>query len=290
MQSRQPFDGNVNFISVPVRHRLHVDKSAFRLKHVSCLAKPIFLTVDTVTSTLNVCNVVKYVSSTHNVCKFFLSIHNSISINRQVYCLENNNNIANSHLPLTNLLFSSETKSSTSSLTPNLNFLECTFSLPSISCSRIYHLVSLSVKLSLLIKLFNAMLLHQPLQNVLTFNILTDFTFVLLVCLKFYYRTCGRMTFYIKQHENLLCFLFNSFFICNVSKIACSILTEDFSLKFKLFILITTCLIFCLKNKTFVVTVQKFCPKGSCLIKPCENSSFLIHFLPFCYLYINFVR
>ena len=36
--------------------------------------------------------------------------------------------------------------------------------------------------------LFNAMLLHQPLQNVLIFNVLTDFTLFLLVCLKFYYK------------------------------------------------------------------------------------------------------
>ena len=185
---------------MPVPHCLHVVKSVFRHQHVSCLAKPIFLTVDTVTDTLNICNVVKYVSSTYNVRKVFPSTHNSISIPRQVYCPENNNNIANSHLPFRNLLSSSETKSSTSSLTSNLNFSECTFSLPEISWSRIYHHVSSSVKFSLFFMiLFNAMLLHQPLQNVLIFNILTDFTLFLLVCLKFYYKTCGTMTFYIKQ-------------------------------------------------------------------------------------------
>ena len=121
-----------------LRHRLHVVKPVFCYQHVSCLSKPIFLTVDTVTDTLNICNVIKYVSSTHNVRKVFPSTHNSISIPRQVYCPENNNNIANSHLPFRNLLSSSETKSSTSSLTSNLNFSECTFSLPEISCSRIY--------------------------------------------------------------------------------------------------------------------------------------------------------
>ena len=31
------------------------------------------------------------------------------------------------------------------------------------------------------------------------------------------------MTFYIKQHENLLCLLFDSFSTCNVLKITCSI-------------------------------------------------------------------
>ena len=89
---------------MPVCHRLHVVKSVFCHQHVSCLFKPAFLTVDTVTNTLNVCNVVKYVSSTNNVHKVFPSTHNSISIPRQVYCPENNNNIANSHLSLTNLL------------------------------------------------------------------------------------------------------------------------------------------------------------------------------------------
>ena len=107
------------------------------------------------------------------------------------------------------------------------------------------------------------MLLHQPLENVLIFNILTDFTLFLLVCLKFYYKTCGTITFSIKQHENLLCFLFDSFLTCNVLKITCSISMEDFSLDFKVSILITTCLVLCLKNKTFVVTMQKLCPKGN---------------------------
>ena len=111
-QSFQPVVINVNVVSVSVHHRLHVVKSIFRHQHVFCLAKPIFLTVDTVTDTPSVYNVVRYVSSTHNVCKIFPSTHNFISIPTQVYCLKNNN-IANSHLPLTNLLSSSETKSST---------------------------------------------------------------------------------------------------------------------------------------------------------------------------------
>ena len=134
VQSFQPVVVNVNVVSVPVPHRLHVVKSVFHDQHVFCLAKSIFLTVDTVTDTPDVYNVVKYVTSTHNVRKVFPSTHNSVSIPTQVYCPKNNNNIANSHLPLTNLLPSSETKSSTLSLTSNLCFSECTFSLPEISC------------------------------------------------------------------------------------------------------------------------------------------------------------
>ena len=186
VQPFQPVVVNVNVVSVPVRHRLHVVKPDFCHQRVFYLAKPIFLTVDTVTDTPNVYNVVKYVSSTHNVRKVFPSTHNSISIPTQVYCPKNYCNIAVSHLPLTNLFPSSKTKSSTLSLTSNLNFPECTFSLPEISCSRNYHHISSSLKLSLFL-LFNAMFLHQPLQNVYIFNILTNFTLFLLVCLKFYY-------------------------------------------------------------------------------------------------------
>ena len=164
VQSFQPVVVNVNVVSVPVPHRLHVVKSVFHDQHVFCLAKSIFLTVDTVTDTPDVYNVVKYVTSTHNVRKVFPSTHNSVSIPTQVYCPKNNNYIANSHLLLTNLLPSSETKSSTLSLTSNLCFSECTFSLPEISCSRIYHHVSSSLKFSLFFMiLFNAMFLHQPL-------------------------------------------------------------------------------------------------------------------------------
>ena len=123
------------------------------------------------------------------------------------------------------------------------------------------------------------MFLHQPLQNVLIFNILTDFTLFLLVCLKFYYKTSGTMTFYIKYHENLLHFIFDSFLTYNVLKITSSVPMEDFSLKFKVFILIITCLVFSLRNERFVITVQKFGPKGSYWIKPSETISFLVHFI-----------
>ena len=211
--------------------------------------------------------------------KFF---HLPISIPTQVFCPNNNNNIASSHLPFTNPLPSSETKSSTLSLTSNLCFSECTFSLPEISCPRIYHHVSSSLKFSLFFTiLFNAMFLHQPLQNVLIFNILTDFTLFLLVCLKFYYKTSGTMTFYIKHHENLLRFIFDSFLKCNVLKFTSSIPMEDFRLNFKVFIIIITCLVFYLQNERFVVTVQKFGHKESYWIKPSETLSFLVHFILF---------
>ena len=74
------------------------------------------------------------------------------------------------------------------------------------------------------------MFLHQPLQG-----ILTDFTLFLLIYLKFYYKTCGTMTFYIKHYENLLCFIFDSFLTCHVLKITSSAPMEDLGLNFKSF-------------------------------------------------------
>ena len=87
------------------------------------------------------------------------------------------------------------------------------------------------------------------------------------------------MTFYIKQHENLLCFLFDSFLTCNVLKVTCSILMEDFSLNFKVFILITTCLLVCLKIRHFSYVAK--IPEGSYWIKPRKSLSFLVHFILF---------
>ena len=89
------------------------------------------------------------------------------------------------------------------------------------------------------------------------------------------------MTFYIKHHQNLLHFIFDSLFTCNVLKITSSVPMEDFSINFKVFILIITCLVFSLRNKRFVVMVQKFGPKGSYRIKPSETLSFLVHFILF---------
>ena len=69
---------------MPVYHRFHVVKTVFRHQHVSCQAKPIFLTVDA----SNVCNDVKYVGSTHDNHKVFPSPHNSISIPKHLSCLD----------------------------------------------------------------------------------------------------------------------------------------------------------------------------------------------------------
>ena len=98
--------------------------------------------------TLNVCNDVNYVSATHDTRKVFPSIRNSISIPRHVTFLKNDN-IDKSHPPLTNLLSFSETKSSPSSFTSDLNFSECALSLHEISSSQMFHHVSSSVKFSL---------------------------------------------------------------------------------------------------------------------------------------------
>ena len=63
------------------------------------------------------------------------------------------------------------------------------------------------------------------------------------------------MTFYMKHHENLLHFIFDWFLTCNVLKITGGVPMEDFSLNFKVFILIITCLVFSLRNERLAVTV-----------------------------------
>ena len=136
---------------------------------------------------------------------------------------------------MTNLLSSSEIISP-SSLTLKLNFSECTFLLHETSSSWFFHHVASSVKFSLIfIILFNAISIHQPIQNVVMFHILTDFTLFLLVCLKINYYLCGTTTFCIKQNKNLLWFLTDSILIYNVLKITSSIPMDDFSLNFKSF-------------------------------------------------------
>ena len=112
---------------------------------------------------------------------------------------------------------------------------------------------------------------------------LIDFTLFLLACLKFYFKTSGTMTFYIKHHENLLHFI-SDLFLTYVLQITSSVPMEDFSLNFKVFILIITCLVVSLQNERFVVTVQKLGPKGSYWIK-----LFLSSFYSFCHLYNIFV-
>ena len=52
VQAFEPVVVNVNFVSVPACHLFHVVKSIFLHQFVSSLAKPIFLTADTVTDTL----------------------------------------------------------------------------------------------------------------------------------------------------------------------------------------------------------------------------------------------
>ena len=89
------------------------------------------------------------------------------------------------------------------------------------------------------------------------------------------------MTFYIMQHKNLLWFLFDSLLTCNVLTISYSIPKEDFNLYLKVIVLITICLVFCLKNKMFVVTAQNFCTRRSCWIKLRESLSFFVHVILF---------
>ena len=146
---------------------------------------------------------------------------------------------------------SSEVKSSPSFLTSNLYSSECIFSLLEISFSWIYHHVSLSAKLFLfylwycLMLIFNAfilfmiLLLNHLIQNELIFNIFTNFTLFLSVCLKLFSKMCAIMNFYIKQFKNLLWYLFEFLFFltCYVLKTTCSIPMKGFSQIFEVLFL-----------------------------------------------------
>ena len=222
-----------------VRHCLHVVKSVFHHQRVFCLAKPIFLTVDTVTDTVNVYNVVRYVTSTH-VRKVFPSTHSSISIPTQVYCPKKKNNIANSHLPLTNLLPSSETKSSTLSLTSNLCFSECTFSLPEISCPRIFHHVSSSLKFSLFLWYWNFKFLSSFYSFCHLYNVFITLLSTVLKSVNFTvslfdhifkYRITVTFLFLTFEHERI----FENYLSVNRSFMKISYLSNPFNNDFKNF-------------------------------------------------------
>ena len=129
------------------------------------------------------------------------------------------------------------------------NFLSCFF-ISKVFCFLWYCLMSCVTKPA----------------NTKCFNNFTDFTLFFLACLKFYFKRGGTMTYAIKQHK--IWFLFDSLLMYNVLRITCSIPMDDFSLTFKVFFHITICLVFCHKNKSFVVRVQKFCTKRSYWIKP----------------------
>ena len=155
----------VNVRLAPMHMRVNVVRSVSCNLRVSSLVKPMFIYLNTVPS-LNVCNAVKSVSSTHHIRRV---TRNVISSHRQ------------SFYPKTNVLSSSRTKSSPSYLTSNPSFS------PLVISSRNLQRISLSAKFSIFfMTFFNVTLLKRSIQNILVFDILMELILLLLVYLRFY--------------------------------------------------------------------------------------------------------
>ena len=157
----EPVPVNVSF--APMHVRVNVVKFVSCNLSVSSLMKPMFICFNTVCS-LNVCNAVKFVNSTHHIRRVTLVISN----HRQDF------------YPKTNVNYSSRTKSSPSYWTSNPRFCSLV-----ISSRNLQH-ITLSAKFCIFFMiLFNVTLLNQSIQSILVFDILMDLILVLLVYLRF---------------------------------------------------------------------------------------------------------
>ena len=98
---------------------------------------------------------------------------------------------------------------------------------------------------------FNAILLKQPTQYVLVFNILTDIILFFLVYLKFDSNMNGILIYYIKQHNHFLKLSLDCFITCNVFNITCCIDMDSFSATSKAVILVAIYIVLSLQNRGF---------------------------------------
>ena len=209
----KPVTVNVNFTLISVCHRVNTVRSVFCHPHVF-LAKPLFTTVKLV-HPVTVCDV-KSVNSAHHICRMFPSVHCTTSIH-QHFSYQRHDNVTSFPLSSSNLFSSPAIKSHLPPLTLKLNLSpRPSSSLGTSSPPNFQHLLS-SIKICLfLMTLFTAILLNQPTQYILVFNILTDIILFFLVYLKFCSNMSGTLILYIKQHNHFLKLLFDCFIMCNV--------------------------------------------------------------------------
>ena len=248
---------------------MSVVKSVSCNLRVSSLVRPMFINLNTARS-LNFCNAVKSVSSTHYICRAFPATRDVISNHRQAF------------YPKTNVLFSSRTKSSPSYSTSNPRFS------PLVISSRNLRHISLSAKFRLFfMMLFNENLVNQPIQNVSVFDILTNLILLLLVNLRFYSSMGDRLNFYFKQHKRLLKPSFDCLLTYSILRVTYSININNFGLHLNVFTLLTVYILLCLTNKLFLA--YKHLISGKCLSKSYKHLSFLVHFLLFtiCLTYLS---
>ena len=137
-------------------------------------------------------------------------------------------------------------------MTSKLNILLRPSLPPGTSCPLSFQHVSSSIKICLfLMTFFNAILLKQPTQYVLVFNILTDIILFFLVYLKFDSNMNGILIYYIKQHNHFLKLSLDCFITCNVFNITCCIDMDSFSATSKAVILVAIYIVLSLQNRGF---------------------------------------
>ena len=208
----------------------------------------------------------------------FPSVHCTTSIHRY-FSYRTHENVTNFPLPSSNFLPSLGMKCHLSPLTSKLNLLPRPSSPPGTSSPPNFQHVPSSIKINLfLMTLFNAILLNQPTQNILAFNILTDIILFFLVCLKFYCKMSGTLIHYIKQQNHFLKLSFDYFITCNVFNITCCIDMDSFSDTSEVAIPVTIYRVLCLQNKRFVDRVQKYFGSGICCGKSTKKLAALLRF------------
>ena len=172
-KSVAPFEAaavNVNFAPVYVCQRVNVVKLVFCHPHISFLANPCLPLLTLFVLWL----FTKSVNSAHHIRRVFPSVHCTASIHRQ-FSYQRNVSVTSFPLRSSNLLSSSVIKCHLSPLTSTLNLSPRHPSPPGASSSPNFQHVPSSIKICLfLMTLFNAILLNQPTQYILVFNILTD--------------------------------------------------------------------------------------------------------------------
>ena len=180
---------------------------------------------------MNVYNV-KSVNSAHHVRGVFPFMNCTTSI-YQYFSYRRHGNVTSFLLPSSNLLSSSGMKFHLPTLTSKLNRSLRPSSTPGTSSPPNFQHASSLIKICLfLMTLFNEILLNQPTQYILVFNILTDIILFFLFYLKFCSNMSGTLIHYIKQLNHFLKLSFDYFITCNVFNITCCIDMDSFSDQF----------------------------------------------------------
>ena len=106
------------------------------------------------------------------------------------------------------------------------------------TCNLIFELASyffISEIFYVFMMLFHVILLNQPMQNSLVFNILADRILLLLVYVQFCSSMSDRLNFYSKQPKHFLKPSFSCFLTCSILEVTYNININNFGLYLKVF-------------------------------------------------------